>query len=782
MKIVKKIMMLILSFSLIFNFSIPAFAVSVTTGSGININPAGGDPSTIANPPDGSIGLLNITDADNTNITYNLDIHNSGNINTDPDWSVSNLSRSQLTIDLSDTGPFPLLTPGDYWGQYYQIKNNSNRPITFNFTGGFTSGDLSTELDQWLWTNGANISTFTLQPGETSPVFTAVFGLSPDSSVQNITGNLLWAWDYAIDHTVTFNSNGGSAVSPNTQSVTNGSTATKPSPDPTRDGYTFTGWYTDSATTQPFDFSTSINNDMTLYAGWTKDQWTVNFDSQGGSSVPNQTVTDQDTATKPAPDPTRDGYTFTGWYTDPETMQPFDFSTPITGNKTLYAGWTKNPWTVSFNSQGGSSVPNQIVNDEDTASKPSPDLTRDGYTFNGWYTDADATQPFDFSTPITSDTTLYAGWTKNPWTVTFDSQGGSSVSNQTVNDQDTASKPTDPTRDGYTFNGWYTDADATQPFDFSTPITSDTTLYAGWTKNPWTVSFNSQGGSSVPNQTVDDQKTANKPTPDPNRTGYTFTGWYTDASATQPFDFSTPITGNKTLYAGWAKNPWTVSFNSQGGSSVPNQTVNDQKTANKPVPDPTRPGYTFTGWYTDVTLTQPFDFSTPITSDMTLYAGWRILTPIPPTDPVAPARPTVPAAPTTPATPVAPVTPTTPAASTTPTTTTVPKTWIVTFNPRGGSHVATQTVSHNATITKPAQPTRPGYVFTGWHTDAETTQVYDFTTPVTNHMVLHAGWEPATPIPDVGDNTKTANQLQLLAITLSLLVLVISLVYRQPHS
>ncbi len=141
-------------------------------------------------------------------------------------------------------------------------------------------------------------------------------------------------------------------------------------------------------------------------------------------------------------------------------------------------------YQVTFESNGGSAVASQTVEENATATQPA-DPTRDGYDFRGWYSDAALTTAYDFSTPVTADITLYAKWTQAPqaqdqYTVTFESNGGSAVASQTVTSGATATEPADPTYANHGFDGWYTDAALTTAYDFSTPVTADTTLYAKW--------------------------------------------------------------------------------------------------------------------------------------------------------------------------------------------------------------------------------------------------------------------------------------------------------------
>ena len=144
-------------------------------------------------------------------------------------------------------------------------------------------------------------------------------------------------------------------------------------------------------------------------------------------------------------------------------------------------------YNVAFESNGGSVVAAQTVADGSKAVKPS-DPTKNGFTFDGWYQDSTLSVVFDFNTAITGNITLYAKWLENSvvptnYTVTFESNGGSAVASQTVANGSKATKPSDPTRDGFTFGGWYQDATLSVAFDFDTTITTNVKVYAKWTEN-----------------------------------------------------------------------------------------------------------------------------------------------------------------------------------------------------------------------------------------------------------------------------------------------------------
>ncbi|MCX6879979.1 MAG: InlB B-repeat-containing protein [Verrucomicrobia bacterium] len=187
--------------------------------------------------------------------------------------------------------------------------------------------------------------------------------------------------------------------------------------------------------------------------------------------------------------------------------------------------------TVTFDSNGGSSVSSQIVPDGNTATQPTAP-TQPGYTFVEWCSDIALTTPFNFSTPITADTTLYAKWLTN-WTVTFESNSGSAVDAQSVTPGATATLPTPPTQPGHTFVEWCSDIALTTPFNFSTPITADTTLYAKWTISSYTLTYNPGANGSINGpspQTVTYGDSGTQVEAVPNE-GYQFAKWNDNSTA-----------------------------------------------------------------------------------------------------------------------------------------------------------------------------------------------------------------------------------------------------------
>lgn len=566
------------------------------------------------------------------------------------------------------------------------------RTVSFDSQGG-------TSVTSQSVTQGS-LATTPTAPTRSGYTLNGWYTASSGGSLWNFASNTvssdmtLYAQWTPINYTVTFNSQGGSSVG--SQSVAYGAQATEPTA-PTLAGNTFLGWFTASSGGSLWNFSTgTVTGDMTLYAHWSLNDYTVAFDSQGGTSVGSQTVTYGGTATEPA-DPTRTGFTFDGWFTAASGGSLWNFTTgTISGNQTLYAQWTAIGYTVTFDSQGGTLVSSQGVSYGSLATEPTAP-TRTGYTFGGWYTAASGGSLWNFATDtVTGDLTLYASWTPVDYTVTFDSQGGTSVGAQTIAYGDLAMAPTPPSLTGYTLSGWFTASSGGSLWDFSTDtVAGDTTLYAQWAPIDYTVTFDSQGGSSVGSETVAYASLATLPS-DPTRTGYSFDGWFTASSGGALWDFATTaVTGDTTLYAQWTVTDYTVSFDSQGGSLVAGQLVSYGGTATAPL-DPTLSGYTFDGWFTAVSGGSLWDFTTNVvTGDTTLYASWT------------------------------------------------PIDYTVTFDSQGGSAVASQTVAYGDIATQPGAPTRPGYTFNGWFTASSGGSLWDFSTDtVGGDATLYAQWTP----------------------------------------
>lgn len=215
-----------------------------------------------------------------------------------------------------------------------------------------------------------------------------------------------------------------------------------------------------------------------------------------GESISAQTIDRGGKFTKPAA-PSKENHTFAGWYNGDE---PFDFDADTTNAPNvleLVAKWDINQYTVQFVSEHGSFEDQTIEHGKpiDTDKLTIPEV--EGYTFDGWYADEAHNTKFDFTKPIKSNTTVYAKWTAKDYEVSFITEHGKTPTSQNVKYNGTATNPGELTEDGYTFGGWYADEKHTTEFDFSTPITGDTKVYAKWEKNapvlPDTYALNVSG-------------------------------------------------------------------------------------------------------------------------------------------------------------------------------------------------------------------------------------------------------------------------------------------------
>ena len=314
---------------------------------------------------------------------------------------------------------------------------------------------------------------------------------------ENITVKAQWGIN---QYTITFDTNGGNEIAPITQDY--GTKITAPA-DPTRKGYTFKGWDKEIPETMPAE-------NITVKAQWEINQYTITFDTNGGSEIAPIT---QDYGTEiTAPDnPTRKGYTFKSWDKEiPETM-PAD-------NITVKAQWEINQYTITFDTNGGSEIA-PITQDYGTAITAPADPTRKGYTFKGWDKEIPETMPAE-------NITVKAQWEINQYTITFDTNGGSEIAPITQDYGTEITAPADPTRKGYTFKGWDKEIPETMPAE-------NITVKAQWGINQYTITFDTNGGSEIAPITQD-YGTAITAPDNPTRKGYTFKGWDKEIPETMP--------------------------------------------------------------------------------------------------------------------------------------------------------------------------------------------------------------------------------------------------------
>ena len=381
----------------------------------------------------------------------------------------------------------------------------------------------------------------------------------------------------ADPYTVKYNANGGSGA-PADQKKVQGINLTLSSTTPTRTGYTFNNWNTkQDGSGQSYAKGATYTTDLwspTLYAQWTIVNYTIGYTLNGGSVSGNPTSYNVETATFTLKNPTRTGYTFKGWTgSNGSTAQTsVSIAKGSTGNKTYTANWTANTYTVTLDRQSGSggsgSVTATYASNMPSATMP----TRTGYTFNGYFDAASGgTKYYNANGSSaknwdkTAAATLYAQWTVNQYTVTFDKQNGTGGSNNVSATFDAAMPAaTMPTRTGYTFQGYFDATSGGNQYykaDGSSARTWDkaanTTLYARWNPITYTITYDYAGGQGTNPATYNpDMPTFQLAV---TRLGYTFLGWTgSNGDVPQPIvQIATGSTGDKNYVAHWELNPNT---------------------------------------------------------------------------------------------------------------------------------------------------------------------------------------------------------------------------------
>ena len=415
----------------------------------------------------------------------------------------------------------------------------------------------------------------------------------------------------------------------------------------------------------------------------------------------------------------------------------------VTGG--TFNGTTTGIYTVTFNS----GVPSQIRANCPATLPDSP--TKRGYIFNGWLNGG---TPYDFTQNVTQNIHLTADWTPKSYTVKFDTNGGTAIADKTLTwDDKVLDGVSDPEKPGYDFAGWTFDGgNVLTRTTYANLAADDTvtsiTLTAQWTLHLYTVTLDANGGtfdasgSTVAQDTMQVTYGGNfEQMPIPRYKGYFFRGWYDeqwggrqygdeDGRGTYTYD----KTEDCTLYALWEEAPLcTVTFNPNGGTLTGAETCQEKQNERiqRPYEEPIREGYYFCGWYKDADCTQMWDFDDPIPGNMTLYAGWDILsyvirvrlengeqdiiinqnygTPVTvPDDPTRegytfigwdipfPAK--------------------MPAKITTITAQWTINQYTITFDTAGGSEIDSIEQDYDTAITAPDAPTKEGYTFIGWDT------------------------------------------------------------------
>lgn len=428
-------------------------------------------------------------------------------------------------------------------------------------------------------------------------------------------------------------------------------------------GYRFDGWYTAPNGGNKYDFNTPLTNNVTVYAHWVGNGYTVRFAGNGatGGNTPDQAFQYNIGQNLHRNGFVRDGYTFTGWkradnqqaYGDGQWVT--NLTTQPNGIVTMVAQWSANEAHIRYNpnppagkTTGGQGTPNWDGHTGDTPTIGQNGWTIDGYTFAGWTTSPDgsgARYAPGARWTANGTLTLYAQWTPGQASLTYDGNGatGGKTDPQTgKTDEKINVRDNGFTRDGYTFVTWNTQADckgnAVKPNSEWT-LRGSSTLYACWAGNAQTLTYHGNGATGG-NTAAQSGKTGDELTTNANgftRDGYTFVRWDTakDGSGTAYGEGKNGVSqyvmkpaGND-LYAIWKANPATIQYRNDWPNttgSTPDTTGNTGDTVTISQNSFDRPGYTFTGWSTskrgDPSL-QPGDKHTLEPRTTTVWAQWK---------------------------------------------------------------------------------------------------------------------------------------------------------------
>jgi uncharacterized repeat protein (TIGR02543 family) len=627
----------------------------------------------------------------------------------------------------------------------YSLSFNSNggtaAPATVNAIAGatLTLGDAPTRtghtFDSWVTgTNGI---------GGTSHAAGLTTYSMPSANI------VLYASWAQVTYTISFDKNYAGAVNePSGTTRTFGqlfalSGATAPTA-PT--GKVFAGWNTQAdgsgptySLTQSFQVPAA---NTTLYAVWLDANATLAYNGNGGTGTAADSVHALNTPfTLTSTVPTRAGFEFAGWNTEPGgggLNYASRASFIMSANTTLYAKWTQLSYTLRYNgnASGVSGIPAIVVKFMgDVVTVVQESIARLGFTFSGWNTRADGLGT-DHNTGSTffmpnAEVNLYAKWLSSPFTLTYNSNGGSALGTPTetrnaeVTANLTASVPIYP---GHSFTGWNTALDgsgtgytASGSFTMSP---NNVILYAQWSVNSNALNFSANGGSGAPaGLNGNFRSTLTVPITEPTRPGFVFTGWntVTGGSGTSYLPGDSLVMGSAaiTLHAQWSAVQYRVSYDANGGQRVPVDGSQDfGSTVSVTASTPIRVGYSFVGWNTASngagnTLAGSSSFTMPA-NDVTIFAIWSI------------------------------------------------NTYTLYYNANGGTGTIAAQPGQFGKILPVSTfvPTRPGFTFVGWNTGADSLgddAGAGFTLPGSD-VTLYAKWAAINYSISYNGNGGTASQ------------------------
>lgn len=489
----------------------------------------------------------------------------------------------------------------------------------------------------------------------------------------NSNGNKTSTCSVLARHTLSVAGNGGTA---NPTSYSNKYTGEKVTLSASRTGYHISSWTKTSGNGSVSGSSFTFgNNNAAVRADWAANAYSVKFNSNGGSgTMSDESFTYGTAKALTANSFSRTGYTFSGWntksdgsgtsYSDRQTVN--NLSSTNGAAVTLYAKWTANKYTVTFDGQGVSANPSQVSAVYGSAMPKVTAVSRTGYTFGGYYTGKNGTGTKYYNADGTSannmanagNMTLYAMWTANNYNVTFDSQGGSQVNSVTAKYDSAMPSITAPTRTGYKFSGFYTSANGQGTKYYNADGTSAKNmtnagalkLYASWYENSYKITFDKNGADGADfSKTLKYSQSYTIPENTFTKTGCTFTGWNTSsdgngkmyAPGTTVSKLLSDDNAEIKLYAVWEANTYTVALDGNGADKYVSSVKAVYDSVMPTIDVPERKGYIFGGYFdsnskqyylSDGTSSVKMDVAsdslkltakwTPVSYTLTLYANY----------------------------------------------------------------------------------------------------------------------------------------------------------------
>jgi len=436
-----------------------------------------------------------------------------------------------------------------------------------------------------------------------------------------------------VSYTVTFETNGGDPLTEeDSYKYVRKNTAIGTLPKATKEGYTLKGWYTAPEGGTKVATTTKVTQAMTLFAQWTPNTYSVKFNANGGTGkMANQTLTYDAASYLTSNAFTRKGYDFAGWSTTADGEVAFmnmeeviNFTAEKGKVVNLYAQWTPIEYTINYVLNDTQEDPavfeevNPTVYNATMAAITLENPTREHYQFAGWYSDAKfKTKVTNIKAGSTGDKTFYAKWTANKYTINFDKndEGATGTMKAMANlayDKEYTLTKVGFAKKGYNFLGWATEKDGEVVFENLAKVeglveenTGSITLYAVWEKATYNVTYNLNGGTNAEGNPASYQvDTETFTLENPTKEGYTFAGWFTDAKFKKKAvtTIKAGTTGNKTFYAKWTANKYTVKFDKNAPAdltvtgSMKNQSMTYDKQAALTANAYKLKGYKFLGW------------------------------------------------------------------------------------------------------------------------------------------------------------------------------------------